>query len=388
MEESGEVAMLGVDRLWNAVQPVHMRQSLAAVFAQASEALHDLPDYQGVPSAVVVGGAFAIKDQLQLHTSRAPKGPFPSLANLQTKFPQAGLPSRMIGTTIDNDALDQPGATPDSVMARAKELGFNTVRLGSYWDLIQPTADGRPDFKQLDALLAAAQKRGLKVVLTVGAKAPNWPEFHVPTWVKVKNNQDPMSSQTFCDLTQTFVGLVAKRYANDPTIAMWQVENEPFDPSGPKKGVLRPDQVAKEAAILRQADGGRRPVMVNVWSDGDRRPQLAKAFASADIVGIDVYKNSGTSQGAFERTVGLPLEALRLSKQTGKPAMIAELQADDWGQYKSNGQDTTALANQLQGMGFRDMLFWRLSQNLKDDRAGRHSLADAETAFARQALGK
>lgn len=373
--------MFGLDRVWNAIQPGHLGATLGGLVDQ-------LRDKGAVVGRVATVVGFDLRDRLELATGHTPKGPFPSMTDLQKKFPRAGLPDRMVGTTIDDQALAMPGMTPDKLMDRAKAMGFNTVRLGAYWNQIQPTKDGQPNFAQLDALLAAAQKRGIRVVLTVGAKAPSWPEYQVPTWAAAPNVKDPCSSEAFRQSTERFVGMVAKRYADNAAIAMWQVENEPFDPSGPKNAIMRGDEVTKEAALLRKADGGRRPLLINVWSDGDRRPQLEKAFQIADIVGLDVYKHSSIAQGAFERTVGLPLEALRLSKQTGKPAMIAELQADNWGPYKANAADTTALAKQLEGFGYRDMLFWRLAQNLKDDRAGRHGLADAETQLAHEALGQ
>lgn len=370
--------MLGLDRVFNALVP-------SGVSSRVQQAWDWAKAHADEPLQLVSNELRGLVDRVELATGHAPKGPFPSMKDLAAKFPQAGLPQRMIGTTIDDAAMNQPGMTPDKLMDRAKSLGYNTVRLGAYWDMIQPSADGKPDFSRLDALMAAANKRGLRVVLTVGAKAPNWPEFHVPGWAMPANVKDPCSSDAFRAATLNFSKLVSARYADNPALAMWQVENEPFDPSGPKKGVMRPEEVAAEAAILRKADGGKHPLMINVWSDGDRRPQLQQAFRLADIVGLDVYKSSGTSVGAYERTTALPTEALRLAQQTGKPAMIAELQADNWGSYKANAADTIGLAKHLEKMGYQDMLFWRLSQNLNDDRAGDTRLSDAERTFAQQA---
>ena len=106
-----------------------------------------------------------------------PTGPFPSMASLQSKFPKAGLPHRMMGTTIDYNLMyppddGKPHPTPDELMAKVAGLGMNTVRLGAYMDYMEKTPNGKPDFTRLDEFLSAAQKYHVHVVLTVGAKAP------------------------------------------------------------------------------------------------------------------------------------------------------------------------------------------------------------------------
>ncbi|MDB5101068.1 MAG: hypothetical protein JWM80_5489 [Cyanobacteria bacterium RYN_339] len=353
-----------------------------------AQAQHWVQDHKQVPEKVVAEGVAYVRDHLDLAFHGPAKGPFPTLKALQQKFPKAGLPDRLIGTTIDIEAMNAKGETADSLMARVAAMGMNSVRLGAYWDDSQPKAGVAPDFKRLDDLLAAARKYNIKVVLTVGAKAPNWPEFHVPTWAKPKDAAHPDQDAAFRANTEAWVAAVAKRYAAEPAIAMWQVENEPFDPSGPAAGLFGQAQVKREAAILRKADAGRRPVMVNVWSSGTSGDALKSAFAVGDLVGLDVYKSVGIPQGAFERTVALPQQALKLAKATGKPAMIAELQADDWGGYRANSNDVGDLTHALERMGFRDLLFWRLSQNIKNEKQGDPGLTRTERSLAVEALSR
>jgi hypothetical protein len=331
-------------------------------------------------------GVAYVRDHLDLAFNGPAKGPFPGLKDLQRKFPKAGLPDRLVGTTLDIEAMNAPGETADSLMARVAAMGMNSVRLGAYWDDCQPKPGVAPDFKRLDALVAAARKYNIKVVLTVGAKAPSWPEFHVPGWARPTDAVHPDRDAKFRANTDAWVQAVAQRYANEPAIAMWQVENEPFNPSGPQAGLFGRDQVKREAAILRKADAGRRPIMVNCWSAGTSGEALEEAFAVGDLVGLDVYKDAGTAKGSYERTVAMPQRALKLAKATGKPAMIAELQADNWGGYRANGDDVGSLTHALERMGFRDLLFWRLSQNIKNEQQGDQSLTRTERGLAAEAL--
>lgn len=340
--------------------------------------------------AATMYGTGAI-DWLQFGLGGPPKGPFPGMADLRKKFPQAGLPDRMVGTTIDATALHEPGATPDSLMTKAASLGFNTVRVGAYWDQIEPDGPGKNDFSQLDALLAAAKRHGLHVILTVGAKGPGWPEFHVPAWAKPDGQPDAAQDAKFRARSAAFVKAVARHEAHNPAICMWQVENEPFDDAGPTQQHLDAGMVADEAKILREADGHRRPLLVNVWSQGGR-DRLDEAFRIADAVGLDVYNYCPVTvagrevnpPGEWDRTTGMPSYALSLAKQSGKPAMITELQADNWGDYQANPHDVVALTHHLENLGYQNVLFWRLRQNVENDAKGNPGLDQAETQLARE----
>lgn len=351
----------------------------------AAVGLERMRDTIAVASSAVQVGYSEVVDRIKAKLEGSPQGPFPSMQDLQRKFPNAGLPDRMMGTTIDDALLKQPGSDPDALMARILAMGMNTVRLGAYWDSIEPNGPGDAHFEQLDALLAAARRHGLKVVLSVGAKGPNWPEYHVPSWAKPEGGRDVSQDPRFRSETEAFVRKVASHVASDPAIAMWQVENEPFDPAGPHQAHLDQRMVATEAAILRAADGHRRPVMINCWSAGDRRPMIDAAFQVADLVGLDVYPHA-PAPGAFDRTTGIPAYALAQAKKTGKPVMIAELQADNWGSYHATAEDVTALTHHLEQLGYENVLFWRLDQNVADERHGDAQLTDAESALTHEAL--
>src|SRR5207248_2409932 len=58
-------------------------------------------------------------------------------------------------------------------------LDSRIVRLGAYWDDIEPRP-GVYDFRALDWQMDLAAQSGRAVVLSVGMKAPRWPEYFLP----------------------------------------------------------------------------------------------------------------------------------------------------------------------------------------------------------------
>ena len=74
-------------------------------------------------------------------------------------------------------ALDPPAA----LRAITQDVRLSLIRLCAYWDRIEPQP-GRFDFRSLDWQFDEAARAGLDIILTVGQKAPRWPEYHRPAW--------------------------------------------------------------------------------------------------------------------------------------------------------------------------------------------------------------
>ena len=115
----------------------------------------------------------------------------------------------------------------------AINLSPGTVRLGAYWDEIEPEP-GRSDFSTLDWLLDKAAARDLRIILTVGLKAPRWPEYYLPAWLdrRLPDGGRVTDEPDVRVHTLDFIRQVIQRYCGREVIAYWQVENEPLDPAG------------------------------------------------------------------------------------------------------------------------------------------------------------
>src|SRR5438067_9802290 len=141
----------------------------------------------------------------------------------------AAAPVRL-GYTYSPRQADYLGMPRRDTFTAALTLDASLLRLGAYWDELEP-APGRYDFASLDWQMDQAAASGRGVVLTVGMKAPRWPEYFLPTWLKARvPRQDGVAISDQPEVrerTLRFVGAVVARYRDHPALRYWQVENEP-----------------------------------------------------------------------------------------------------------------------------------------------------------------
>ncbi len=269
-------------------------------------------------------------------------------------------------------------------------LAPSLVRLAAYWDRIEPEP-GVFDFTTLDWLLSNTPP-GTRVVLTIGMKAPRWPEFYIPPWLE-QANEMPNGARVTDDpqlreALPSFVQAVVERYQTSPAVAYWQVENEPLDPSGPRQWMIDPDVLDQEIALVSRLDDQHRPLLVTTFlstnplrqpaATGPRLMQRVRTLlGAADIVGLDVYpvrEHSilGTTL-LFRWPAFVWQQRLRSVQQAGrsagKPVWVTELQAEPWlltqvvylqeppsPQLLPN--ETEFVAQEIRADGFTTALFW------------------------------
>jgi hypothetical protein len=202
------------------------------------------------------------------------------------------------------------------------DLKLDYLRLGCYWQESEK-APGSFDFNELEALLELASRAKQKVILTLGMKAPRWPEFWVPSWVKEEVAiANPEMALKFIDTAVHHLG-------HYPAVSYWQVENEPLDPSGPHKLALPISLLEKEVALVRSASP--KPLLLTLWGNrtlGDSR--LTKLMSLGDVVGIDLYYQIPDGHGGFWGPSD-SLESLKATiNRSTKPIWITELQTNPW----------------------------------------------------------
>lgn len=243
------------------------------------------------------------------------------------------------------------------------KMQFYSIRLGAYWDEIE-RIEGRFDFSVLDFQIAEARARGIPVVLTVGMKAPRWPEFFLPEWlesrVRVGRGGDVSRDPLVRERALRFVRTVVERYRGEDAVRWWQVENEAMDRSGPKYWWIGADFLRQEVDLVRRLDGGKRPIILTVATypntflfflarfRADPHP-IFECLELCDILGINVYPVVGQLFWKFRMYFwSSPSEreeyfrkVLRLVRREGKTPWIMELQAEPWepGQLVHKGGD-------------------------------------------------
>jgi hypothetical protein len=245
------------------------------------------------------------------------------------------------GTTFSEPYARSLGLEPRAAFrAIGRELGLGIVRLCTYWDRTEPEP-GRFDFASLEWQAEEALDAGLEVILTVGQKAPRWPEFYLPPWLPRDPSGNTVRDQTFEERLLTFIERTVTHFRGS-SISTWQVENEPYIAvNGPRidEGLLR-----REIELVRRLSGS--PVMLTE-SAGKR--DWRRAARWCDILGVNLYTRRW-KRHLQNLWLGGYVDVNRLAKWYarragevwtvgdapkgrlyGRKVMVAELQAEPWG---------------------------------------------------------
>jgi hypothetical protein len=256
----------------------------------------------------------------------------------------------VIGSTFSQKQAAYLGISSHDAFTASTELGFPLIRLGSYWSDVEPRR-GEFDFAKLDWLIDEAGQRKVGVVLTVGMKAPRWPEYFLPSWIDASEYGygATVAGPTIQSAVLEYIRVVVERYRDNPVVQYWQVENEPFDPAGSKQWRIDPGLLAEEISLVRSLDHHQRPVISTAYVQTnwllDRRDQLLGNSRSGhdllplvDILGLDIYLTVGARIAGFpiyfhatddvvqRKLADYQAEASSL----GREIWITEAQAEPW----------------------------------------------------------
>ncbi|HTK04206.1 MAG TPA: beta-galactosidase [Candidatus Eisenbacteria bacterium] len=209
----------------------------------------------------------------------------------------------------------------ETYLAVLDDLGVRKLRIPAYWNEIEPV-DGEYHFDDLDWQIDEAAKRGATVILSVGLRAPRWPECYAPAWAGGLG-QDELDRRVL-----TMIETVVRRYAAEPAIVAWQVENEPFYRFGDCPRKIPVPVVASEIALVHSLDG--RPVLLQ--DIGEFSLWLRSARMS-DVLGVSMYRDVWNRYLGYVRWPGVAgwyrLRASLAHRYVGK-VIITEMQAEPW----------------------------------------------------------
>jgi hypothetical protein len=288
-----------------------------------------------------------------------------------------------LGTTFSQLQCWYLGIDYRETFKAIAQLGLRQVRLCSYWHEIEPEPN-KFQFEAIDWLLEESHRQNLEVVLTVGMKAPRYPEYHFPKWVEERYSTKDRSRYLdadpgLADHTLRFVDRVLEHTRNAPAIKYWQVENEPFaklEITGDRS--LSPQFIRQEVDLVRSRMlPGQKLLLTSAISLPDPKPEDDRAFetclALADAVGINVYTKVPISPTYYLEPTPAYWRKLRLWRRAliaqGKEAWIAEAQAEPWEQGQlvamseaeqpsSSPRQMGNLVTQVNLLGYRPVLLW------------------------------
>jgi hypothetical protein len=257
-----------------------------------------------------------------------------------------------VGTTFSRVQCAYLDMDPRKTYLDILDMGFDLIRLGAYWSHIEKQ-EGVFDFSELDWQIEEAGKKKMPVVVTVGMKAPRWPEYFIPDWVlqkvHIRYGRDVSKNAYLRERTLGFIKAVVTRYKDNPAVKFWQVENEPLMHIGPEKCYIGRAFLEEEVRLVRDIDGGRRPVILTTATYPNRflrvisnlftkHDYIRECLAICDIMAINVYSMVG------HRSFGLDLyfivnpgefdlyfsKLVAMIKESGKIPWVTELQAEPW----------------------------------------------------------
>ncbi len=233
-----------------------------------------------------------------------------------------------LGTTFSPRQIAHLGLPLETSFAQALAYGFSVIRLGAYWSEIEREA-GVYDFTALNALLQRCAEANQKVVLTVGVKAPRWPEYYWPDFIATKN---PNDAQTQAKILHFLHESVAK-LQHHTCITHWQVENEPLDPSGPEQLTIPHALLRMEVEVVKNMDD--RPVLLTAWGNSlIKRGNAAVLASMSDGIGIDVYEKQYQFSVLGNSVYSEPDDSFAAIKKhlshLSVPLWVMEVQAEPW----------------------------------------------------------
>jgi hypothetical protein len=248
----------------------------------------------------------------------------------------------------------EPRATLQALLA----YPFQLLRLGAYWNRIEPEP-GAFHPEELDGQIEAAERAGKQIIVCLGPlKTFGYPEFFAPTHqLKAPFLEHtrilPAAYPTLLRAAADFIARLVDRYGQRQSIVAWQLEHDAVDPLGVEHSWrLDTSFVEREVEALRKADP-IRPLMLNGylptsllvrlsqgWQTRDQGDSLALAQRLADWVGVDYYPRhafvrlgsqtlylDGSQSGWQQRKhAGL----LAWATAHGKKLLVAEGQAEPW----------------------------------------------------------
>jgi len=192
------------------------------------------------------------------------------------------------GVTISRPYAEELKLKPDEVLTAAlDELKIRRFRVPAYWSLVEPQ-QAKWDWINLDKDLAAIGARQGKVVLAIGQKLPRWPECWIPDWA-MSLDQGSRENELKNYLTET-----VNRYRDNPSISVWQVENEPGFPFGTCLKI-RAGLFEEEVALVRKLDPSRPIASTDsgelaLWTMGKKVDQLGISIYRVVVSPIGIWR--------------------------------------------------------------------------------------------------
>jgi hypothetical protein len=191
-------------------------------------------------------------------------------------------PAKGAGFAFNGGFIGVPATQRNADLDRAKAMGARWVRVPFNWSTLEMHGKGRYNWGPADGLVAAASKRGLKIVAVVS---------YAPRWARPSGSNDitpPRSVHDYAD----FLHAAARRY-RPRGVRVWEIWNEPnlHTMWAPRPNVARYTALLKAAyPRIKAADPGAT-VLTGGMSPAWDAPDGSEVLPLTWVRGI--YRNGG-----------------------------------------------------------------------------------------------
>ena len=238
------------------------------------------------------------------------------------------MPQTQLGITFSHPHIQHLGLSVESALEYALSMGFSHIRIGCYWNSIEKHKDVY-DFGELERILDKCEAARQPIIMNLGMKSPRWPEFYIPTYLE---NAEVGGSE-MKERVLLFIEATITKLNKYNCITHWQVENEPFDPSGESNLIIPLSILKEEVGLVRSLD--KRHILLSLWgNEMEKRNVTPLLLPLTDSIGLDIYfkQYKGTLFGrSFYTGPQTNDEYFRkFIQNSSKPILITELQGEPW----------------------------------------------------------
>ncbi|MCF7907465.1 MAG: beta-galactosidase [Candidatus Omnitrophica bacterium] len=257
-----------------------------------------------------------------------------------------------VGVTFSQVQCEYLDLNWRKIYKKTMALDLDVIRLGAYWSRIEKSRD-KFDFSELDWQIQQAKENNIPVLLTVGMKAPRWPEYFIPAWLmkdlSFRFGSAVSDRKIIKERSLLFIRRVVERYKKEAIIVAWQVENEPLNRAGPKDWRIRNDFLQEEIDLVEKLDTRSRPIVINAMTYLNRilrffnrliytKNPVYQIIDIADIPAFNIYSTIGHKLiGQKICFLTVPQKRLKYlkrfvdyAKAQDKTVWVTELQAEPW----------------------------------------------------------
>ncbi|NTV30539.1 hypothetical protein HGA91_00975 [candidate division WWE3 bacterium] len=242
------------------------------------------------------------------------------------------------------------GQSWQNVLSQIIGMHPRILRVSVPWTELE-VSPGVFDFSLHDYVVEQCRSANIQVILVIGIKNLRWPEVHIPEWHLLNHTitswgSIPKHQLGVQEAFNNYVQSSVDHWSDHPAVDAIQIENEPFEMTGPGGHTISYTDMRDEVFCLRTRSlknvavtmgaGFTEPLLVAALT---RRKILKRLLSlNPDLLGFNIYPSSerrvfnlfDVKNLAHDRHWRLLSTLIWDTKVGNATPFISELQAEPW----------------------------------------------------------